>query len=153
MQTIELSMNDLSTLLKLQIDKGGISALTVTGSSMVPMLYDRRSMVYLRKLEQAPKKGDVILFQRDNGQYVLHRVIRLGNQDGYICCGDNCWETERVQRENILGVVCAFTRKGKKYAVTQLVYQLYAWLWSRTLLVRKPLLRIRRVIGRWKRRI
>lgn len=151
MQVIELPMKELSDLLKLQMTEGSAS-LTVTGSSMVPMLYDRRSQVYLQKLGRGVKRGDVILFQRENGQYVLHRVIRLVNLTECVCCGDNCWETELVYQNRILGLVCAFTRKGKKYSTTQLGYRMYAWIWSHTMLARKPLLRVRRLLGQWKRR-
>jgi hypothetical protein len=42
----------------------------------------------LVKPEIPPKKYDVIFYRRENGQYVLHRIIKI-KKDGYVCRGDN----------------------------------------------------------------
>lgn len=150
-QTVEIPMQELAEILELQLSKGGRAALTVTGSSMAPMLHNRRDRVWLTRLTRDPKKGDVILYRRKNGQYVLHRVIQSEDLMGCVCCGDNDWRTELVHRADILGVVCAFCRGGETCTVQDRGYRLYAWLWTQTFPLRRPLLFVRRLLGRLKR--
>lgn len=150
-QTVELPMRELVELLEVQLRGGGKAALTVTGSSMVPMLQHRRDQVWLTTLTRAPKKGDVILYRRESGRYVLHRVIRPDGPVGCLCCGDNDWKTELVRRTEIVGVVCEFRRKGKIYSVEDWQYRLYVRLWTLLFPLRRPILLVRRVLGRLKR--
>lgn len=150
-QKVEIPMSDLAELLQLQIREGGIAVLTVTGSSMVPMLENRRDKVWLTRLIQAPKRGDVILYRRENGQYVLHRVIQSEDVLGCVCCGDNDWKTELVHKTDIMGIVRQFTHRGRVCTVQNWKYRLYAWLWTRSFSIRKPLLLARRQLGKWKR--
>ena len=75
MQTQVIPMKDLAELITLQLEKGGRAKLTVTGFSMRPMLHERRDSVVLIPVRQRQSAGDVILYLRENGQYVLHRII------------------------------------------------------------------------------
>ena len=53
------------------------------------------------------------LFKRDNGQYVLHRVMWVRKND-YVICGDNQWYLERgITDKHILGVLVQVDRDGK----------------------------------------
>lgn len=144
-------MEELSGLLRLQIDRGGSAPLTVTGFSMLPMLANRRDRVYLTRLTHDPRRGDVILYRRENGQYVLHRVIYPEDLLGCQCCGDNSWTLELVHRTDILGIVHAFQRKGKDYTVRAPAYRLYSYLWTSLFPFRRPLIHSRRLLGRLKR--
>ena len=148
---VQLPMSELSKLLELRLGGDGSAVLTVTGSSMVPMLYNWKDQVWLKKMHRDPKRGDLILYCRANGQYVLHRVVQSEDLVGCICCGDNCCESELVNRSAILAVVFAFTHKGRYYTVENRIYRLYAWIWTELMPFRKPILRLRRCLGRWRR--
>jgi phage repressor protein C with HTH and peptisase S24 domain len=53
----------------------GSFVLTATGSSMEPFLKGGRDRVTLVPPGARPvRRGDVVLFQRDCGAFVLHRV-------------------------------------------------------------------------------
>ena len=83
-----LPMEEISELLLLQMQNGGRGKLTVTGYSMMPMLHNGRDSVELT-LPQGPcRKGDVILYRREDGRIILHRIIAMDGEN-YICCGDN----------------------------------------------------------------
>ena len=51
--------------------------LRISGSSMAPFLVHQRDTVHLCQLRRPPKVGDIVLYQRDSGAYVLHRVCKV----------------------------------------------------------------------------
>ncbi len=147
-----IPMESLSELLRLQMENGGRAKLTVTGDSMYPMLKNCRDSVELMPIAPQQKKGDIILYRRDNGQFILHRIIAV-TEDGYICCGDNQWEKEPVRHDQLLAVVDSFTRNGKQYTLNQASYRLYVAAWLGLFPVRRYLLGIRRRLGRLRRKM
>lgn len=136
----------------MQMDCGGRASLTVTGVSMLPMLRDRLDSVELVEVTGTLKKGDVILYRRGNGRFVLHRIVRAGAKN-FICCGDNQWEPESVARGQVLAVVSRFTRAEKSYSVAHKGYKLYAWIWTGLFPVRRQLITMRRWMGRLRRKV
>ena len=142
-------MERLAELLEFQLDRGGRAALTVTGNSMVPMLRHRRdSVVLTRPPEGGPRRGDIILYRRDSGQYVLHRVVEARGEDSLVCCGDHDWRREAVSPGQVLAVVAAFRRDRRLHTVEEPGYRLYSALWTALLPVRRPILAARRGLGR-----
>lgn len=128
MKQVAIPMEELMPLLQLQMDTTGSAVLTVTGWSMLPMLHNRKDTVTICPVTGQCEKTDVILYRRDNGRFVLHRILRR-TKDGYILCGDNQFFTERVRQDQLLAVVTGFTRKGSTYSVTSPGYRRYARLW------------------------
>ena len=75
------------------------------------------------------KRCDVILYRRNDGSFVLHRVIGKGKL-GYKLCGDNQLAVEYpVKPEDVVAKVTSFERKGKEYSVKVIWYRLYSFLW------------------------
>lgn len=151
MQTVTIPMEELAKILRLQLENGR-AELTVTGSSMYPMLHHRRDTVTLEKPDRPLKKGDVILYQRPSGQYVLHRIVGL-REAGFWCCGDNQWEKEAVEESQVLALVCRFRRLGKEHSTEDPGYQRSVRLWIAMMPIRKPVIAARRLAGRVKRKI
>lgn len=149
MQTVTVPMEELAQILKLQLVEGGRAALNVTGSSMKPMLHGNRDAVFL--VPEAPKKGDVILYRRENGQYVLHRIVRINDGESFVCSGDNQWKPEMVSAHQIMATVSEFRRNGKRYNKNHKGYRIYVWLWVGIFPLRRPILAIRRRLGRLRR--
>lgn len=145
-------MEHLVELLSLQLEHG-CATLAVTGASMMPMLRHGRDLVRLERLERPPRRGDVLLYRRESGQYILHRVVRAEKKTGLWCSGDNQWQEEAILPTQVLAVVCAFCRKGKWYTVDHLGYQMYVRLWVGLFPFRQPILVLRRRLGRLRRRI
>ena len=87
--------------------------LVVSGSSMTPFLAPGRDAVYLSAISEPLRRGDIVLYRRDNGRYVLHRVLRV-SEDFYTMLGDAQTIPEQgIRRDQILAIVCAVRRKGK----------------------------------------
>jgi len=94
------------------------------------------------------KAGDVVLYRRKSGKYVLHRIIWVRKTD-YVLCGDNCWELEPgIRDEQILGVLTAVIRNGQTVDVNAFGYRLKVNLWWVLYPVRASLLWLRRCINR-----
>lgn len=58
------------------------------GYSMYPFIDPRRDEVVLAGIEDgsALRRGDVVLYRRENGMLVLHRIYKIG-QDGLYLLG------------------------------------------------------------------
>ena len=79
-------------------EEGKEVSLLITGSSMSPFLIHGRDHVYFRKPDRDLKKGDIVFFQRDSGQYVMHRILRI-RKDGYYLVGDGQTEVSEERAE------------------------------------------------------
>ena len=151
MHTVSLPMEQLAQLLAVQLENGQ-APLRVTGSSMHPVLRDQKDTVYLQRPQNPLKKGDVILYRRENGAYVLHRIVACKGQVRYICSGDNQFVPEEVYGDQVLAVVEAICRKGRMFSVGHKGYRLFVWLWVFFFPVRRPILAVRRSLGKLRRR-
>ena len=98
---------------KSQIEKNNVIAFVPGGNSMWPILKNKKQSVIVQKKQSRLKKFDVGFYQRDNGAFVLHRVMQV-TPDGYIMCGDSQLVFEKVKEENVFGVMEGFYQ-GKKY--------------------------------------
>lgn len=137
-------MASLSPLMNELLSQGKSVEITVTGNSMYPMLRHRISRVRLAPAGDL-QKGDLPLYRRDNGSFVLHRIIAV--DDGkYTCCGDNQWRPEPgIRPDQIVAVVSDFARGSRWTSCSGRVYRLY-WMFWVTI---RPLRRL--VFGGWGR--
>ena len=118
----------LLPLIEEQLNNGQSVRFTPNGVSMLPMLRDGQDQVLLSPLPPHLKKYDLPLYRRENGQFVLHRIVGTG--ETYTCIGDNQFLLEHgLRREQMIGLVTEFTRNGKTYKVTDLSYRLYCRFW------------------------
>ena len=152
METVNAPMEEIVPVLLTQMEQGGTAWLVVTGSSMHPVFRNRKDRVGLCSVQDPIRGHPMVLYRRENGAYVLHRIVRH-KKDGYLCCGDNQWQPEPVTRAQILAQVTEFTRKGKTYTVNQWGYRCFVWLWCAALPVRRPILALRRLLGKLRRKI
>lgn len=146
-----MPMESLAELIQVQLDNGGRANLTVTGNSMRPMLTNRRDSVVLVRTDRYAV-GQIPLFRRDDGAYVLHRIIDV-TQDGYICCGDNQTIREPVREDQMVAVVAEFVKNGKSHSVEEPRYRFYTALWMKLFPIRKQYYRGRRFLGRVRRKL
>lgn len=121
-------------LIEAVIEDGGEFRLITAGTSMKPLLRDRQDTVVLVKPDAALKKYDLPLYRRENGQFVLHRVVRCNADGTYATRGDNQTETEQgVADRQVLAVVSRIVRgKHEINLRTSKLYRLYVLLWCPT---------------------
>lgn len=122
------------------INRDGKYIFSPVGTSMMPLLRQKRDTVLVEKPIARLNKHDVALYKRKNGEYVLHRVMKTLD-NGYVFCGDNQTFYEYgITDENILAVMTGFWRDDKFYSINDKSYVLYTKLWCFSLTLRKVLL-------------
>ena len=110
------------------IKEGKAVKFTVVGDSMYPMLRTKTDCVLLEKAEKL-KKYDIPFYKRGNGEYILHRIVKV---DGgvFSCAGDNETKIENpVYSHQVIGKVSGFYRNGKFISCKNILYRLYTFLW------------------------
>lgn len=124
------------------------------GDSMRPLIRQGKDLMVIEPRPQGRcKRYDVVLYRRPSGQYVLHRILKVGKDD-YVICGDNrSWLEVGVPDEWIIGILTAVLRDGKReLKVTNWRYRLYVHLWCDFFPVRSFILKVRNVIRRFMRK-
>lgn len=152
MQTVRVPMEELIKVVRLQLETAGRANLTVTGCSMLPMLRQYRDSVILAPVRDNLKPGDIALFRRESGQYVLHRVISVAT-NGYRFCGDNQAETEMVTQQQLTAVVVGYIKNGKEYSGNSIGERIYRWCQVHLFGLRKYYIALRRRLGRLRGRL
>ena len=131
-----------------EIEKSGKIIYTNVGDSMMPFIKQGRDVLVISKAEGKLKRYDVPLYKRDSGQYVLHRILKVREND-YVICGDNRWSKEYgITDRHIIGVLTGVIRNGKEIPVTDLKYRIYVHLWCDFFPVRAFIIRIRQFLKR-----
>lgn len=129
------------------LEHGQNSRIAVSGGSMYPFLRDRIDSVEFTKgsFEQLTK-GDIVLIQRANGCYVLHRVYSK-KKECFFMVGDaqQCIEGP-LYPEQLLAVVTAIWRKDKRIACSKMWWRLLSGLWLYLRPFRYSILRVYRKI-------
>lgn len=88
-------------------------SIPVSGISMCPFLHPG-DQVFLELPQGKLKKGDVVLFTRPTGQYILHRIRKIHADGSFTMMGDNQTWTEKVESaEYIHAKVVAVQRRGR----------------------------------------
>jgi hypothetical protein len=122
------------------------------GSSMKPLIRPHLDTVKLIHKETI-NRLDVVLYLRRNGDYLLHRVIRIKDNNIYLC-GDNHWRLETgVTKEQVIAVLAGVYRKEKYVACDSWRYRIYSIVWSRLRFLRWLRDFFKRLVNKiWKRK-
>lgn len=106
--------------------------MEVTGSSMMPLLRHRKDTVILKKIEGRLQRYDLPLYKRDDGAFVLHRILHV-HAHGYTMCGDNQVKPEHhVKDDQLIAVATGFIRDGIFISCTDERYLSYVHKRCRT---------------------
>ena len=112
------------------LESGGEFRMYPHGTSMRPLLRQGIHSVVLEKMKRAPKKNDILFYQRQDGSYILHRVWEV-TDTGLTLVGDNQRMLEYgVTEEQIIGYVTRIYRGEKEIICVGLWYRMYLWLWQ-----------------------
>jgi hypothetical protein len=146
----EIALEKMETLMPLireSLAAGRPVRFFPRGISMMPMLRQGVDSVLLSPISGPLRKYDIPLYQRDDGKYVLHRIVGAGPL--YTCMGDNQFVPEPGLRPNqMIGVVTCFYRGERKIPVTAPAYRFYCRIWHYS----RPLRRLWRRGKGWLKR-
>ncbi len=99
-------------LIKLGIESGSGFTFYPRGSSMLPFIRQSKDAVVLVKADEL-KPLDIILYQRERGTFVLHRIIKETN-GSFTVCGDNQGICEKgIKKSQIIAKVSKILVDGK----------------------------------------
>ena len=111
----KLNMEKLLPFIEEAFNRGLDFQIPITGTSMNPLLYQNRDFVKIVKPQLPLKLGDIPLYRRNDGSFVLHRVVGIKDNGEYIMCGDNQFILEYgITDKNIIGVVKTLIIDGKE---------------------------------------
>ncbi len=137
----------VSVLRELTKDGHEVS-LQVTGSSMNPFLVHLRDVICFKKPDRELKRGDMVFYQRDSGQFVMHRIFRVA-KDGYYIVGDAQQEIEGpVRPDQIFAVVTRVKRKGRWIGPENFWWKFFERVWIRIVPLRYFIMKLYRLIFR-----
>ncbi len=127
-----VTLASLEPIIREQLSNGGSAVFTVKGVSMSPLLKDGKSEVQIVPAVFPLRKYQIPLYKRADGQFVLHRIIRV-KKNGYVCRGDHQVEKEEpVTDDMVIGILHAF-RSGTRWRTpSSPLLRLYAVLWVTT---------------------
>lgn len=98
---------------KTQLNEKGVISFVPEGDSMWPILKNRNQSVVVQKKVGRLSVFDVAFYVRDNGVFVLHRVVEV-KENGYVFSGDSQLVTEYIKEEQVFGKMVGFYH-GEKY--------------------------------------
>ncbi len=139
------SMEELAPLITATVEAGGEFLLVTRGTSMRPLLRDGKDTAVLVKPPVTLRKGDVPLYRRDNGQYVLHRLMRVHKNGTFDAMGDNQTAAEKgIPTSAVIAVMTAVLQDNVRTDFDSPAYRKY----QRKL----PILRLRNRLSQALRR-
>lgn len=116
--------------------------LPVSGGSMAPFLIPGRDSVLLARPGRRLRRGDMVLYRRTSGAYVLHRIVACQRGGSYVLAGDaQCFVERGIRDEQIAAVVCAVVRNGRRLKPGSFWWEFFARVWSRMIPLRGALCR------------
>lgn len=108
-----------------------IVGVPISGNSMAPFLISQRDYVVFQKPSRPLKKGDIVFFRRESGEYILHRISRIRN-NGYYILGDAQTQMEGpICKDQIFGLVIKIQRKGKWIDSSDFWWKFFEKVWIR----------------------
>ena len=128
--------------IELCIKELGYAVVPTKGTSMLPLLEEGKSLVEVEAstLKQL-KEGDVVLYKKNDGTLVLHRIIKVECEGIFAVLGDHQFKNaERVNKNQIIAVACGFFIKGRYVTEKTRWYRLYKKIWLCNLNFRRIIL-------------
>ena len=142
MKTKVVDTREYVSVLQELTEEGRTVSLLISGNSMLPFLVHERDYIFFRKPENGLKKGDMVFFRRDTGEYVMHRICKV-KDDQYFIVGDaqNVIEGP-VRRDQIFAKIIRVERKGRQIGPGNFWWEFFEHIWINLIPFRRMLVRI-----------
>ena len=102
-----------------QLAKEGVAVpitTTLKGFSMEPLIRYMKDPITIIPINRALIPGDVVLFEREDGKLVVHRLYKIIDERKMVqTWGDNCEAPDPpITASRVLGIVVSFEKNGKQ---------------------------------------
>ena len=145
------SITQLVEVMNTAFDQNLKFEMPVNGTSMLPFIH-AGDLVMLDKISNHQiKKGDVVLYKRENGQYVLHRIHSIKNEM-LVMLGDNQLKLEKnIAYNQLLAKMISYKTKKKDVSVKSFKYRFWTNIWN-IYLIRYVILKVKWLLLKLKKR-
>lgn len=129
--------NEYVSVLRELAEEGRVVSMLIAGSSMSPFLCHNRDYIYFTKPDRELRRGDMVFYQRDTGQYVMHRIYKR-KKDDYYMVGDAQTQIEGPLRgDQIFARIIKVKRKGRIIEPGNFWWEFFEHVWIRIIPLRK----------------
>ena len=127
-----MKVNEVAFFLKEALENNLTFIMPIKGTSMNPLLIDGDKVELTHPLNL--KKGDIIFYRRENGEYILHRIYKV-KKDSYYLLGDHQIKIEKnIKKEQIEAkvrkIIKIRNKQEKIIELTSFKYRFYKFLFS-----------------------
>ncbi len=100
----------------------------IKGKSMRPLLKND-DIVTIKKIDNDIKKGDILLYKRNDDSFVLHRLNKI-KKNHYLIVGDHQTKIDLVEYNQLIGKVINYQKKDKDkiYYMKGVRYNFYKFI-------------------------
>lgn len=141
----EISISEIAPVIIEVIQSGAEFRLNPRGRSMYPTIIEGEDSVVLAKPENL-KVRDAVFYRRENGQYVLHRIVKIHN-GLYDMCGDSQVDIEKnVPESCIIAKMSGIYKRDVYFRTDDKEYANKIKLFCRKKAIKRILFRIKRRI-------
>lgn len=138
----KVDTNEYISVLKELVEEGKEVSLLIAGSSMSPFICHGRDYIFFKAPDRELKKGDMVFYQRKSGQYVMHRIYKI-KDDEYYMVGDAQTAIEGpLDREQIFALVTKVQRKGKWITEGNFWWEFFEHVWLNMVSLRPVVLKL-----------
>lgn len=128
-----LQAEDFLDALEEAFQKKGTALVAVTGGSMTPSLRPNRDYVQLRRCCPTDfRRGVILLYRRENGAIVLHRIRKVLPDRRLLMNGDAQAWCEQIECSQAVAAATECLRNGKRLACRGLKLRLWDVWWYPT---------------------
>lgn len=144
----QISANELFSAMEELLAQGRQAAFVVTGMSMWPLLCHGRDRVVVEGYDpNGLHKGDIVLLQTPQGNYLLHRITEIRGNQVQTTGDGNCFRDGFFPRACVKARVVQVVRRGKVIPCSAFRWRLVFALWMGLYPFRGTLLSLLRRIG------
>ena len=150
----EVYLADAIGIIEEVLDSGGEFLLSPKGTSMLPLLVQGKDRVVLKKYgEKTPQKYDIAFYRRENGAFVLHRIMKISADGSLVMCGDNQTVLEKdILPTQLIGYVSLIHKEDRTISPDAFRYRCYVRFWC-FLPYRKSVRLMQRIFRAVKRKL
>ncbi len=138
---------EMFPLIEKLLHKGIRVRITVTGTSMYPFLREGMDSVLLANTDfDKLRAGDIVLIQRDSGEYILHRIVHKWSHHIDIMGDAQQQEKERIYRHQVIAKALRIYRKNRRISCEAYYWRFLSLVWIRMIPYRHRIFRLYRSI-------
>ncbi|MBP1756393.1 MAG: peptidase [Firmicutes bacterium] len=142
-KVITAKANDVFRIMDQIFDHEKTSWVVVTGMSMFPFLREDVDMVEMARTKFSNiKKGDIVLAQRQSGEYVMHRVYKKSAFDFFLLGDAQQWIEGPLFEDQLKAVVVSIKRDNRMISCNNYFLRLLSFFWMTVRPIRYKLFKV-----------